>query len=137
MCQLWYKIGPDTLRTQTCRDRYPRALLSLFELLRDLVDNTALDVESGPLLRTVSGKDHRTADEMFRGSKRRKGVESVMGGIKGANELPQLLGSADQGQDKKNRFPWNVVARWWSSFFSSPFPARFEGGLGGKADSIH
>ena len=41
----------------------------LVELIPDLIVGTALDAE-GQLLRIVSGKDHRTVDEMFRDSKR-------------------------------------------------------------------
>lgn len=39
-------------------------------MIPDLAGDTALDAESGQLLRTVSGKDRRTVDEMSRGSKR-------------------------------------------------------------------
>lgn len=39
-------------------------------MIPDLVDDNALDAESGQLLRIVSGKDRRTVDEMFQGSRR-------------------------------------------------------------------
>ena len=53
--------------TRTCCDK---SLRSAVELLLGLVGGTALDVGCGPLLRIVSGKGRRTADEMLPGSKR-------------------------------------------------------------------
>lgn len=63
-------MGHSLTHTQTCRDRCPPALLSLVEVILDLVGDTALDAGSDQLLRMVSGRDRRTVDELFRGSKR-------------------------------------------------------------------
>lgn len=72
--------------TQTCRDRCPPALPSLVEVILDLVADTALDAESGQLLRIVSGKDLRTVDEMFRDSKRARETGQYWW-YQGANEV--------------------------------------------------
>ena len=56
--------------TQTYRDRFPPALLSLDEVTLDLADDTALGAGTVQQLRIASGKDRQTRDEMFRDSKR-------------------------------------------------------------------
>ena len=66
--------------TQTCRDRFPLALPPLVEAILGLFGGTALDAESGQLLRTASGKDHRIVDEKFRGSAQGRRVSN--GGVK-------------------------------------------------------
>lgn len=81
----------------------------LVEWIPDLIVGTALDAE-GQLLRIVSGKDHRTVDEMFRDSKRARETSQYWL-YQGANELPRLLDRVGRSQDKKNKLPWNVVAR--------------------------
>ena len=96
------------LHTRTCRDRSSPALPSLDGLTRDLVGGIAFD--AGQLLRIVSGKDHRTVDEMSRGSKRARETSQYWW-YQGAGELPQLLDPVGRGQDKKNKLPWNAVAR--------------------------
>ena len=76
----------------------------------DLAD-TALAICSGQSTRIVSGKDHRTADEMSRGPTRAREMESEARvpreGSGGGICIPRLFSGRSQG--RRSKFPWNVA----------------------------
>ena len=78
-------------------------------MILDLAGDTVIDAGFGQL-RTVSGKDRRTIDEMSQGSKRARETSQYCW-YQGANKVPRLLGPAGRSQDRKNKLPWNVVVK--------------------------